>query len=233
MRAFAYAATDPADQRRLQEGAYRTLAKLHAIDWRAAGLDVLHDPRHGRLGLDEQLGFYEYFLDWGRMGRPQVALDRVAAWLRANQPDPEPEPVLNWGDSRIGNLLFLDHTPVAVLDWEMATLGPREVDLAWMLLFERFFSSHLGVDNEHVYWPTGRAPRGTFSVRVAHFESCISGRPVDYRITVRNCGETVVLSGRFQGMAQSQSCLSAGQDPSWCQDVVSFVVPPCSAPNGP
>ncbi|UJR79813.1 hypothetical protein [Sandaracinus amylolyticus] len=94
-------------------------------------------------------------------------------------------------------------------------------------------SGNLGVDNEHVYWPTGRAPRGTYSVRVAHYESCIQGRPVDYRITVRNCGETVVLSGRFAGGARPEQCLSNGQDPSWCQDVVSFVVPPCAPPNGP
>ena len=93
--------------------------------------------------------------------------------------------------------------------------------------------SNLGVDNEHVYWPTGRAPRGTYTVRVAHYESCIEGRPVDYRITVRNCGETVVLSGRFAGASQSRTCLAAGQDPSWCQDVVSFIVPPCAAPHGP
>lgn len=93
-------------------------------------------------------------------------------------------------------------------------------------------SGHLGVDNEHVYWPAGRAPRGTYTVRVAHYESCIQGRPVDYRVTVRNCGETVVLSGRFAaGYGQSQTCLSGGQDPSWCQDVVSFVVPVCSPPN--
>jgi aminoglycoside phosphotransferase (APT) family kinase protein len=139
--------SDPADQRRLQKAGYETLARLHAVDWRAAGLDVLHDPRHGTLGLDEQLGFYEYFLEWGRMGRPQATIDRMAAWLRANQPTPEPAPVLNWGDARIGNLMFRDFEPVAVLDWEMATLGPREVDLAWMLLFEHFFSRHLGVDN--------------------------------------------------------------------------------------
>lgn len=93
--------------------------------------------------------------------------------------------------------------------------------------------SNVGIDNEHVYWPSGRAPRGTYTVRVAHYESCIQGRPVDYRITVRNCGETVVLSGRFAGASQSQSCLVGGQDPSWCQDVVSFAVPSCAARNGP
>ena len=33
-----------------------------------------------------------------------------------------------WGDARIGNVLYDDFRPVAVLDWEMATLGPREMD---------------------------------------------------------------------------------------------------------
>lgn len=93
-------------------------------------------------------------------------------------------------------------------------------------------SSNLGVNNEHIYWGQGRAPRGTYSVRVAHFESCIQGRPVDYRVTVRNCGETVVLSGRFVGGGESERCLSSGQSPGFCQDVVSFVVPSCAPPNG-
>ena len=48
--------------------------------------------------------------------------------------------MLNWGDARIGNMLYRDYTPVAVLDWEMATMGPREVDLAWMIFLHVFFN---------------------------------------------------------------------------------------------
>jgi hypothetical protein len=92
-------------------------------------------------------------------------------------------------------------------------------------------SGNLGINNEHTFWDRGRAPRGTYTVRVANYESCIDGRQVDYRVTVRNCGETVVLSGRFSGHGQAERCLMGGQDPSWCQDVVSFVVPPCQAGN--
>lgn len=92
-------------------------------------------------------------------------------------------------------------------------------------------SGNLGVNNEHIYWGQGRAPRGTYSVRVAHYRSCIQDRPVDYRITVRNCGETVVLSGRFVGAGESERCLSSGHSPSFCQDVVHFVVPSCAPPN--
>ena len=47
--------------------------------------------------------------------------------------------MLNWGDARVGNILYRDFTPIAVLDWEMATVGPREVDLAWMIFLHEFF----------------------------------------------------------------------------------------------
>ncbi len=90
-------------------------------------------------------------------------------------------------------------------------------------------SSNMGVNNEHVYWREGQAPAGTYRVQVAHYRSCIDGRAVTYRVTVRACGETVVLSGNFAGGASSQRCFSASpSDPSWCQEVVTFDVPPCS-----
>jgi aminoglycoside phosphotransferase (APT) family kinase protein len=53
--------------------------------------------------------------------------------------------VLNWGDARLSNVIYRAFRPVAVLDWEMATLGPAEVDLGWFLYFQRFFSEGLGV----------------------------------------------------------------------------------------
>ncbi|MBX3274182.1 MAG: hypothetical protein KF729_28200 [Sandaracinaceae bacterium] len=93
-------------------------------------------------------------------------------------------------------------------------------------------SSNLGVDNEHVFWPVGTAPAGTYRVHVAHYQSCISGRAVAYRVTVRACGETVVLTGRFDGAARGTACRSAPgpSDRTWCQDVVSFDMPGCAPP---
>ena len=67
-------------------------------------------------------------------------------------------------------------------------------------------SSNVSVDNEHVFWPRGRAPAGTYRVNVAHWRSCIEGRSVAYRVTVRACGETVVLSGRFDGGGRTHTC---------------------------
>lgn len=91
---------------------------------------------------------------------------------------------------------------------------------------------NVGVNAEHVYWSRGRAPAGSYQVRVANFESCIDGRPVDYRISVSNCGETAVFSGRFEGAGDQDACTQLPEGrPDWCQQVVSFDVSPCS-PGG-
>ncbi|MEM1414811.1 MAG: hypothetical protein AAGH15_07915 [Myxococcota bacterium] len=90
--------------------------------------------------------------------------------------------------------------------------------------------SNLGVDTEHVVWPRGSAPPGTYQVRVANYESCIGDAPVDYRVTVRACGEVAVLAGRFPGAGDPRECLMdpAPGDLAWCQRAVTFDVPPCA-----
>jgi aminoglycoside phosphotransferase (APT) family kinase protein len=49
--------------------------------------------------------------------------------------------LLSWGDARIGNLMYRDFEPVAVLDWEMAAIAPPEVDVAWMIYMHAYFES--------------------------------------------------------------------------------------------
>ena len=91
-------------------------------------------------------------------------------------------------------------------------------------------SSQMGVDNEHIFWPARRAPAGTYQVRVAHYRSCIGAAPVDYRVTVRNCDETAVFSGRFEGPGNTDSCTrDPGSDRGWCQRVIDFDVTPCES----
>ena len=58
---------------------------------------------------------------------------------------PRTDPVLAWGDSRIGNVLYEDFRPVAVLDWEMATVGPRELDVSWIIFAHMVFQELAGL----------------------------------------------------------------------------------------
>ena len=206
MQGWLLEESSPEDQRRLQMNAVDTLARLHLIDWRSAGLDILDQRRYGATGLDQQLGFYEAFLEWGRGDHPHPRLHEVARWLRGNAPDPEPEPTLNWGDARIGNILFRDHEPVAVLDWEMATLGPPQVDLAWFCLFERFFSDELGMPNLPGFAPMDEV--------VARYES-VTGRPVG------DLGWYSVWGAFRYAVVMMRLCQAAeldGEDPGFTQD---------------
>jgi aminoglycoside phosphotransferase (APT) family kinase protein len=66
-------------------------------------------------------------------------IERSLDWLEEHWPADPGADVLSWGDARIGNIIFDGFTPVAVLDWEMAALGPRELDLAWFIFLHRFF----------------------------------------------------------------------------------------------
>ncbi|MEU4414767.1 phosphotransferase family protein [Nocardia salmonicida] len=66
-------------------------------------------------------------------------LERAFDELEANWPTETGENVLNWGDARPGNIIFDGFAPAAVLDWEMAAIGPRELDIAWLIHWHRFF----------------------------------------------------------------------------------------------
>jgi aminoglycoside phosphotransferase (APT) family kinase protein len=131
----------PDEQRRLWDNGVDAMAKVHGVDWRALGLDVLDDRARGRTGLDQQLTYYDEYLTWAEEGRTHDLARRALDWLRANQPpDLAPADVaLCWGDSRIGNVLY-DVTGgnrvVAVLDWEMAALGDPQQDLAWFVMLD-------------------------------------------------------------------------------------------------
>ena len=128
----------PAQRATMQRRTVEVLAKLHEINPANADLSFLARPQHGSTALAQQLGHERWYYEWAREGVSYPLIDRTFAWLDAHLP-PEGETVFNWGDARVGNVLYRDFTPVAVLDWEMATMGPREVDLAWMIFLHEFF----------------------------------------------------------------------------------------------
>ncbi|MFI6596952.1 phosphotransferase family protein [Nonomuraea sp. NPDC050536] len=124
----------PGDRRRLQEATVAIVAALHDAPFAESELAVL-GVRGLRAHVDEQRAYYA----WAHAERPIPLLERAFDWLEAHWPaDPGPD-VLSWGDARIGNVMYRDFTPVAVLDWEMAAAGPRELDLGWMIFLHRFF----------------------------------------------------------------------------------------------
>jgi aminoglycoside phosphotransferase (APT) family kinase protein len=126
------------ERAQVERGAISVLAGLHQITPESHDLSFLMAPEYGDYAVDQQLGAQRAYYEWARDGLTYPLIERTFAWLEEHKPKGL-RPVLNWGDARIGNMLWRDFEPVAVLDWEMATVGPKEVDLAWMIFLHRFF----------------------------------------------------------------------------------------------
>ncbi|MCX4646769.1 MULTISPECIES: phosphotransferase family protein [unclassified Streptomyces] len=134
---WLHSATD-AERARLQDATVGLIARLHD-GVPASEAEFLAAPGRGSAlcrHVEAQRAYYAWVVD-GLPTSPLIesAFDRLAELWPAD----EGEPVLNWGDARIGNIIYDGFEPAAVLDWEMAALAPREVDLGWTVYLHRFF----------------------------------------------------------------------------------------------
>src|SRR5450830_1526983 len=123
---------EPAERTALHDEAHRVLAALHRVDWRARGLQDF-----GRT----EAYFERLIARWTRQYRASQtcelpAMERLIEWLPAHIPASARDPgalALLHGDFRLENMVFHPSEPrvLAVLDWELATLGHPLSDLAY------------------------------------------------------------------------------------------------------
>jgi aminoglycoside phosphotransferase (APT) family kinase protein len=143
-------------QRELQDATVGVLAKLHSIPNAENMFGFLSEGKLGAPpacgGGDTALrGHFNWVRSWYDFAVPDIGrsplLERTFTWLEDRWPAEVAarEPVLLWGDARVGNVLYRDFQPVAVLDWEMVTLGPRELDVAWMIYAHMVFQELTGL----------------------------------------------------------------------------------------
>jgi aminoglycoside phosphotransferase (APT) family kinase protein len=115
-----------------------TIATTHRADLGAAAGVPQRDN-------EAELGFWADYLAWSSDGSPVRALVDALEWCRAHRPGTESSPVLLWGDVRFGNVIFGDDlAPLAVLDWDMASIGAPEHDVAWFTTIESTTRALLG-----------------------------------------------------------------------------------------
>jgi aminoglycoside phosphotransferase (APT) family kinase protein len=132
----------PDEQRRLQDTTVGVLADLHGIDQPETRFAFLRPSAPGDTPLRRHVAHTREWYEFAAARATRSSLiDDGFAWLESHWPDEGPT-VLSWGDSRIGNVMYRDFEPVAVLDWEMASLGPRELDIGW-LVFAHMVFEHL------------------------------------------------------------------------------------------
>ena len=115
-----------------------TLAAIHEVDPDDVGLG---DFGHAAGYTNRQVERWRQQLDWAfdvtSTSRTVPALERVGEWLAAHAPDSHPHTLVH-GDYKLDNVLYAPGTPpelVAVLDWEMSTLGDPRADMGWMLSY--------------------------------------------------------------------------------------------------
>lgn len=107
-----------------------TIAQLHSYDPEAIGLGDYGKPGNY---FGRQVGRWskQYFEDEAAGRDPKM--DAVIAWLEANMPEDDGASSVIHGDIRIDNMIFHPSEPrvLAVLDWELSTLGHPGADFAY------------------------------------------------------------------------------------------------------
>jgi aminoglycoside phosphotransferase (APT) family kinase protein len=120
-----------AERARIGDELIEALAEVHALDWRARGLEGFGRPTGY---LARQLRRFGGLWEHNRT-RELPVLDRVTAWLGDHLPESGPATVVH-GDYRLGNAMFAREAParlVALFDWELATIGDPLADLGYLV----------------------------------------------------------------------------------------------------
>jgi aminoglycoside phosphotransferase (APT) family kinase protein len=203
-----------AERRAIYEEMTRVIAALHAVDYTAAGLGD-----YGKAGryIERQVA------RWTQQYRAAEtetidAMERLIEWLPKHIPAGEATGIVH-GDFRLDNAIFHPREPriLAVLDWELSTLGHPLVDLAYLCM--RY---HLSVDEFR-----GLAGLDLAALQIPSEADCVA----DY---CRRCGRAPVapqewtyylafnmfrltgilqgvLARAIQGNASSATALEAGR----------------------
>ena len=104
------------------------LAKLHCVDWQAAGL-----ADYGKPGNYFARQIARWSRQWVASKQEENAdVERLITWLPNNIPQGDATTIVH-GDFRFGNMMFHPSEPriIGVLDWELSTLGHPLADLAF------------------------------------------------------------------------------------------------------
>jgi aminoglycoside phosphotransferase (APT) family kinase protein len=135
-----------AERRQLWDSAMDVLVGVHATDWRVTH-GFLLEGIDADQALDRHLAQLVDWYRWTTAGRSfpitDSGIERLVADRAGVRTD---DPVLVWGDARVGNMIFDDdNQAAAAIDWEVATIGPAAIDVAHWLFFDAFATSASGV----------------------------------------------------------------------------------------
>ena len=132
------------ERRALNVDGLSAMTKVNRVDWQSLDFGYLDRRDYGSLGRAQRLGYFDKYWQWARAGNPHPVADPAWDYIRENWPADEPVE-LCWGDARPGNQMYANGRCIAVMDWEMVSLGNAVSDLGWWLFLQRFHTEGTGV----------------------------------------------------------------------------------------
>jgi aminoglycoside phosphotransferase (APT) family kinase protein len=192
----------------------RVIAALHRVDYRAVGLGD-----YGKPG-----SYFARQIDrWTRQYRASEtekieAMDNLIAWLPQHIPADDETRIVH-GDFRIDNMIFHPSQPrvLAVLDWELSTLGHPLSDFGYLCLAWRLapgqFRGLAGLDLDALGIPTEREYLAAYCHRVGR--ESVPEKEWEYYLAFNMFRLAAILQGvmarALQGNASNQNALEAGR----------------------
>jgi aminoglycoside phosphotransferase (APT) family kinase protein len=202
----------PAERRVIYAEMNRVIAALHQVDYRAAGLEDFGKPGNY---LARQIG------RWSKQYQASAtekieAMDRLIEWLPTHIPEGDETAVVH-GDFRMDNLIFHPGEPriVAILDWELSTLGHPLADfsyhcMSWRIPPAQFRGiggldlASLGIPSEEEY--VAMYCRRTGRQSIPHWDFYLAYNM--FRLSAILQG---IMKRALDGTAASQQALDAGK----------------------
>ncbi len=204
----------PAKRGAIYDEMNRVIAALHAVDYRAVGLETFGKPGNY---------FERQIARWTKQYRASEtrridSIENLIAWLPENIP-PGDETTLVHGDFRLDNMIFHATEPrvIAVLDWELSTLGHPLADfayhvMAWRLRPDEYRGlggldiAGLGIPDEQEYVATYCKRTGRRSIEPRHWDFYLA-----YNMFRLACIRQGIMRRALDGNAANPNAADAGR----------------------